>query len=73
MLRRHYSSLMQCNAKQAPIPTTPVYDPPAAQHQTKGQCVIAGLSQQIINNQTETETQTHTRQYLTSNIIRSTY
>ena len=44
MLRPHYSPLIQYNAKEAPIPAMPVYDPPAARHQTKGQCVIAGQS-----------------------------
>ena len=44
MLCPHYSPPMQCNAKEALIPATLVYDTPAAQHQTKGQCVIAGQS-----------------------------
>ena len=32
MLRSHHSSQMQCNAKEAPVPATLVYDPPAARH-----------------------------------------
>ena len=44
-IRPHYSPPMQCNAKKDPKPATPVYDPPAAQQQNKGQCVIAGQSE----------------------------
>ena len=42
MLRPRHSPPMQYNAKEAPIPATHVYDPPAARHQTKDQCVVAG-------------------------------
>ena len=52
MLRPHYSSPMQCNAKEAPIPTTPVYDPPIAQHYTKDPCFIALQSYKFIKQQT---------------------
>ena len=32
MLHPHHSPPMQCNAKEAPVPATPIYDPPAARH-----------------------------------------
>ena len=35
---------MQCIAKEAIIPATPVYDPLVARHQTKGQGLIEGQS-----------------------------
>lgn len=44
MLRPHHSPPMHCNVKETPIPATSIYNTPAAQHQTKGQCVIAGQS-----------------------------
>ena len=59
MLRPHHSPPMQCNAKEAPILATPVYDPPASRHQTKGQCVIAGQSYKVIK-QSNINTNTYT-------------
>ena len=62
MLRPHYSSPIQSNAKEALIPATPAYDPPAAQQQNKGQRVIAGQSLKVIK-----QSKINTNTYMSAN------
>ena len=59
MLRPYYSPPMQCNANEASIPATPVYDPSTTRHQTKGQYVIVGQSYKAIK-QSNINTNTYT-------------
>ena len=45
-----------CNAKEAPIPVMPNYDPRAAQHNDQAKCIIAGTSQKVLTKQQGTNT-----------------